>query len=378
MPQPKILVIDDQLLNIRLLERKLVMDNMEVLSSTNGPDGIQMARETLPDVILLDIVMPGMDGIEVCRQLKADAELKEIPVIFITARNGKEDKLEGFDVGAADFLVKPIELDEALARIRTQLRIIEEHDANLRLTRQLEQSRRQSSIMHLTEGIAHNLNNLLGVTVGYTSLMKRNSDKPDKVLSNCDRMEAAIKRMTRIVQQLTVIGQFKSLKKEKVDFSKIVTGATGRFQRSSATSHSIQHDFSLPESFAFATNRELLEVCLERLFQNAHDSYQSEDLDEPDTSGEIVLTARIGNKSGEKCLILKVQDRGKGIDPDIKDSIFEPFVTSSSVIGRGMGLTFARHSVKCMGGLLTVHDREGGGIEAVVTLPLNPETELED
>lgn len=378
MPQPKILVIDDQLLNIRLLERKLVMDDMLVLSSTNGPDGIKLARETLPDVILLDIVMPGMDGIEVCRQLKADSNLREIPVIFITARNAKEDKLEGFDVGAADFLVKPIELDEALARIRTQLRIIEEHNANLRLTRQLEQSRRQSSIMHLTEGIAHNLNNLLGVTVGYTSLLKRNSEDPEKILSNCERMDAAIKRMTRIVQQLTVIGQFKSLKKEKVDFSRIVMGATSRFQRSSATSHSIQHDFSLPDSFAFATNRELLEVCLERLFQNAHDSYQKEDQEEPDTSGEIVLSAEIVSEEDEDFLILKVQDRGKGIDPEIKDSIFEPFVTSSSVIGRGMGLTFARHSVKCMGGLLTVNDREGGGTEAVVKLALNPETELED
>ncbi len=378
MPQPKILVIDDQLLNIRLLERKLVMDDMKVISATNGPDGIHMAKEIRPDVILLDIVMPGMDGIEVCRELKADPELKEIPVIFITARTGKEDKLQGFDVGAADFLVKPIELDEALARVRTQLRIIEEHQANLRLTRQLEISRRQSSIMHLTEGIAHNLNNLLGVTVGYTSLMKRNYDKPEKVLANCDRMEAAIERMTRIVQQLTVIGQFKSLKKEDVPFSRIVTGATSRFQRSAATSHSIRHDFSLPESFSLPTNRELLEVCLERLFQNAHDSYQSDKQEEPDTSGEIVLQARIGEKAGEKCLVLKVQDQGKGIDPEIKDSIFEPFVTSSSVIGRGMGLTFARHSVKCLGGLLTVNEREGGGIEAVVTLPLNPETELEE
>jgi CheY-like chemotaxis protein len=378
MADPTILVIDDQLLNIRLLERKLVMDNMEVISATNGPEGIRLAKKIQPDVILLDIVMPGMDGIEVCQKLKQDPDLKDIPVIFITARTAKEDKLQGFDVGAEDFLVKPIELDEALARVRTQLRIIEEHQANLRLTQQLEQSRRQSSIMHLTEGIAHNLNNLLGVTVGYTSLMKRNVDKPEKVLSNCDRMEAAIKRMTRIVQQLTVIGQFKSLKKEEVEFSKVVKGATSRFQRSSATGHKISHDFSLPEDFSFQTNQELLEVCLERLFQNAHDSYQSDDMEEQNTTGEIMLVARIGDKAGAKSLILKILDRGKGIDPVIKDSIFDPFVTSSSAIGRGMGLTFAQHSVKCLDGTIELEDRDGGGTVAIVSLPLEATVELEE
>jgi putative two-component system response regulator len=124
MPHPKILVVDDQLLSTRLLERRLVRSEMRVLSATNGTEGLRLAREEHPDVILLDIVMPGMDGIEVCRQLKQDEGTRDIPVIFITARTGTEDKLEGFGVGAADFLVKPLNLEEAHARVKTQLRII--------------------------------------------------------------------------------------------------------------------------------------------------------------------------------------------------------------------------------------------------------------
>src|SRR5210317_226935 len=216
MPTPKILVVDDQLLSTRLLERRLVRSDMKVYSASNGEEGLKIARNVFPDIILLDIVMPGMDGLEFCRELKKDDGLKEIPVIFITARTGTREKLEGFDVGAADFLVKPLNLEEAHARIKTQLRIIEEHQANIELTRQLEVSRRQSSIMHLTEGIAHNLNNLLGVMVGYLSLLKRSADDPERILSSCDSMDSAIKRMTRIVQQLTVIGQFTSLKTEPV------------------------------------------------------------------------------------------------------------------------------------------------------------------
>ena len=166
MSQPKILVVDDQLLNIRLLERKLERSEMVVISSTNGPEGLRLAEAEQPDVILLDIIMPGMNGIEVCRKLKANEATRDIPVIFITANTSKEEKIEGLDVGAADYLVKPLELDETLARVRTQLRIIQEHENNLRLTRELEQSRRQSALMHLTEGNAHNMNNLLGVMVG--------------------------------------------------------------------------------------------------------------------------------------------------------------------------------------------------------------------
>ena len=365
MNRPKVLVVDDQLLSTRLLERRLVRSEMQVFSATNGTEGLRLAREVHPDVILLDIVMPGMDGIAVCRELKKDDLLKDIPVIFITARTGTQDKVEGFDVGAADFLVKPLNLEEAHARVKTQLRIIQEHHNNLRLTRELEQSRRQSSIMHLTEGIAHNLNNLLGVMLGYIALLKRNVGDTEKVLGNADRMDSAIKRMTRIVQQLTVIGQFKSLKKSEVTLQRVVSGAVARFHRTAATDCPVLQEIGVSESYVFHTNRELLEVCLERLLANAYESYAEGE--EPAQSPEVVLSVQQG---GEDTLVLSVKDRGRGIDPDMKDSIFEPFVTSSSVIGRGMGLTIARHSVQCLGGTISVEDRPGGGTVATIRLPL--------
>lgn len=363
MPHPKILVVDDQLLSTRLLERRLVRSEMKVYSATNGTEGLKLAREAKPDVILLDIVMPGMDGISVCKELKKDKELKEIPVIFITARTGTQDKLEGFNVGAADFLVKPLNLEEAHARVKTQLRIIEEHKANLILTQELEQTRRQASLMHLTEGIAHNLNNLLGVMVGYLSLLKRNSENPEKILGNCDRMDSAIKRMTRIVQQLTVIGQFTSLKKNKVSLQRVLKGAVARFHRVAATDCPVKLDVHVYDDFVFNTNRELLEVCLERILHNSYESYEQDKEKKP----VIELLVQL---IGDDTLELSVLDKGKGIDPDIRDSIFEPFVTSSSVIGRGMGLTIAQHSVKCLGGDIEVFDRKGGGTKVTIQLPL--------
>ncbi len=368
MPHPKILVVDDQLLSTRLLERRLVRSDMKVYSASNGEEGLRIAKEVLPDIILLDIVMPGMDGIAVCRELKRNDKLRDIPVIFITARTETRDKIEGFDVGATDFLVKPLNLEEAHARIKTQLRIIEEHQANIKLTRQLEESRRQSSLMHLTEGIAHNLNNLLGVMVGYLSLLKRNTDDPEKILSNCESMDSAIKRMTRIVQQLTVIGQFTSLKTESVRLRNLMDSATKRFQRTAATDCPVNLDLQVPEDFSFYTNVKLMGVCLERLYSNALESHEGKD-----PSIEVVVRVAANNY-----LEITVMDRGKGIDPDIRDSVFEPFVTSSSVIGRGMGLTIARHSVTCLNGTIEALDREGGGTILKIRLPLdNPQPEAD-
>ena len=346
MANPKILVIDDQLLNVRLLERALLRKDMDVHSATNGPEGIRLVRELKPDVILLDIIMPGMDGIEVCRQLKADEATRDIPVIFITARTAKEDKLAGFDVGAADYLIKPFELDETLARVQTQLRIINEHHENLRLARQLDQTRRQAAIMHLTEGIAHNLNNLLGVIMGYISLLKGNTGNPEKIVSNCDRMEAAVQRMTRIVHQLTVIGHFKSLQKSPTALKKVITGT--------------------------------IEACLERLLHNAWESYQPTEGAKPEGETPVTLQISKFSEDGTEQIEFLILDRGKGIDPEIREGIFEPFVTSSSTIGRGMGLTIARHSVNCLGGTITVEDRDGGGTVARVALPLEEESREEN
>lgn len=371
MPQPKILVVDDQLLNIRLLERKLEMNDMEVLSCTNGPEALRMAREYQPDIILLDIMMAGMNGIEVCRQLKKDESTREIPVIFITALTSKEEKIEGLEVGAADYVTKPLELDETLARVRTQMRIVEEHRDNIRLTQELEQSRRQAALMHLTEGIAHNMNNLLGVMVGYVALLQRNTDNPDKIVANCERLDAAIKRMTRIVHQLTVIGHFKSLQKEPVEIGKVLKGAVARFHRIANTNAAVDVQSDFPDAFVFQTNRELMEVCLERLLQNAYESYATGDKDliNPQ-AGEIRLEVKRDESGQQPRLHIRVLDRGKGINADIRDSVFEAFVSSSSVVGRGMGLTIARHSVSCLGGSISLEDRKDGGTAAIVTLPL--------
>lgn len=125
--RPRLLVIDDQPVNIRILH-ELFRDNYDVFMATDGLQGLTKCKDLLPDIILLDIVMPGMDGKEVCRQIKADPALASIPVIFVTAHYDETEEAQGFELGAADFIHKPINSVITRARVNNQLTLKRQTD----------------------------------------------------------------------------------------------------------------------------------------------------------------------------------------------------------------------------------------------------------
>src|SRR5690606_33060018 len=128
---------------------------------------------------------------------------RSIPVIFITARSSKEGKLEGLGVGAVDYITKPIDLDETLARVQTQLRFVQINREMLDLQRRLVEARRAATIGAVTQGVAHNLNNLLGVVLGYLDLIQSHYDKPEQVKKNAKNVENAVQRIVAIIRQLS-------------------------------------------------------------------------------------------------------------------------------------------------------------------------------
>src|SRR5690349_12466380 len=138
----RILVVDDVELNVKLLEAKLAGEYFEVLCAADGPTAIDIADQELPDIVLLDVMMPRMDGFEVCRRLKANPRTADIPVVMVTALSDVADRLRGLEAGADDFLTKPVSDIALFARVRSLVR----------LKRMMEELRLREEICHQLGG----------------------------------------------------------------------------------------------------------------------------------------------------------------------------------------------------------------------------------
>lgn len=364
--KPRIIVVDDQPINIKLLQRALERQGMEVVVAFNGRECLDAVAERKPDLILLDIMMPEMDGIETCQHLKSNPETETIPIIFVTARTTKENKLEGLSVGAVDYITKPIDLEETLARVRTQLRLQEMFQENLDLQERLGDARKSAAVGAITQGIAHNLNNLLGVVVGYLDLIKNGYDSPDMVKRSVMLMDHAINRMVSIIRQLGTIANNERMELSPIPVRELIESSIRRFREEREIPAEVQVESEIDPEVTITANAEIFESILGKLLINAWESYAK---DTPAEARKIRLRLAIAEDRAPAFLDVSVRDEGLGIDPEVADTLFEPFITTKTAVGRGMGLTIARHTMRNLEGEITVKNHEGGGVVAVMRHP---------
>jgi len=366
MPAPSVLVVDDQPINVQLLKRKLEREGIRITAAYTGLEALEFVQKEKPDLILLDVMMPDMDGIEVCQRLQASEETRGIPVIFITARTNKESKLEGLNVGAVDYITKPIDLDETLARVQTQLRFVQINRQVVELTRRLEESRKAATIGAVTQGIAHNLNNLLGVVIGYLDLVKAYYDKPEQVRKNVQHVEDAVGRIVSIIKQLSTLVVRSRPPFIKAGLQRLLEGGVTRFHHDYRLTAPVTIDNPLGD-LMIDTNYEIVEEVLAKVLINAWESYPNRITDPRPVS----MHTQIVEKPDEgKFVEIRIVDHGRGLDADIRDKIFEPFVSTKNTVGVGMGLTVARHALRNLGGEVTMIDTPGRGATAVLLHPL--------
>ena len=366
MSSERILVVDDQPINVQLLKRKLERCGLAVSTANNGLEALEQVKLHKPDLILLDLMMPDMDGIEVCQRLQERSDTRSIPVIFVTARTTKESKLEGLAVGAVDYITKPIDLDETVARVQTQLRFAAINRENLELQRRLEESRRAATIGAVAQGIAHNLNNLLGVVIGYLDLIKAGYDKPPVVKKNAQNVDDAIQRIVGIIRQLSTLVVKSRPDLARVPLERLIDGGIRRFHNDYKLTAGVVVTNATPD-LEIDTNIETFEEVLSKVLMNAWESYQ----DSPAEQRPISIYTRVFDKArGEKMLEIRVDDSGRGIAEEIRDRMFEPFVSTKRTVGVGMGLTIARHSLRSLGGEVQVVARPSRGSSAIVVHPV--------
>lgn len=198
MAPDKILIVEDEKDTRFILEKLLTKNSYDVVSATNGAEALEILKTLRPKVILADWTMPVMDGIELCNELKRDEAFKTIYFIILTARASLKDRVTGLDVGADDFLIKPIENQELLARIRSGIRI---HN----LQNEIKEIEHSKALIEMATTIGHNFNNPLSSLVLSIKNIKDELKGNSKESLNEDFLiiEESIKRINKLVKDLT-------------------------------------------------------------------------------------------------------------------------------------------------------------------------------
>lgn len=189
----RILVVDDHPQNLELVEAHLGMLGHTVATASNGVDALRMMKENAADLILLDVMMPGLDGYEVCRRLKADSDSASIPVLMLTALSAREEMVQAMEAGADDLLSKPFSRLELLMRVRCLLRIKKLHD-------QVEEYRRMATVGLLAGGMAHEMRNPLAISSSAAQILLKKGADPTLRQECAEKIRTAVNRVVAIVE----------------------------------------------------------------------------------------------------------------------------------------------------------------------------------
>lgn len=343
-----ILIVDDMPANLLLLERTLSGRGYIVKPVPCGKLALQTARAEPPDLILLDIAMPEMDGYEVCTQLKADAALKNIPVIFISAMDQTIDKVKAFNVGGVDYVTKPFQLEEVHARVRTHLQL-----------HRLEKLRDD-----LTHMVVHDLRNPLTIIFGFLDFLE--VDKDQKLSASNKSLVTLARRSAE--ELLDMIGSILDVSKmgagemkvqgELCDLDALIRTVLATNQPFPGECTVTLDAWEAPHTVTADIG--LIRRVLQNLLSNALNFT-------PPGSDVHISVAPSDNE-----IRITVTDQGPGIAPEYHERIFEKFGQVENCehrLGTGLGLTFCKMAIESHGGRIGVESEVGKGSTFWFVLP---------
>ncbi len=364
-----ILVVDDRPNNLRVLSSMLTKHGYQVRKALNGQIALTACQTVLPDLILLDIMMPNMDGYEVCQRLKANEKTREVPVIFISALDDALDKVKAFSIGGVDYITKPFQIEEVLARVTNQLTIQQQHrqltEQNAKLQKLNEELARSNAELEQFAYIAsHDLQSPLQAIVGYARILgwKYENNLDDEAKRYIDRIINAGWRMTQLIEELLAYSRVGTRTEEfnPTDCKTVLEEAQGNLREEiSSSGASITHS-DLPTIRADRTQ-------LMRLFQNLISNAIK--FRRPEIPPSIEITAQ--PKNDDEWLIA-VRDNGIGIEPENFERIFEIFQRLHSYNdypGTGIGMSICKKIVERHGGRIWVESQIGVGTIFYFTIP---------
>ncbi len=379
--QPRVLIADDEPDMLRFLKSQL-SPHYQVIEAVDGQQAVEKAGQFLPDLILLDMMMPEKDGMQACREIRAHTPTQSIPVVIITARADEDTKLAALEAGASDFLPKPFSTTELHVRVKN---LVDAHEYQLKIARQnqvlestieqlketetqLVQTEKLASLGRMSAGIIHEINNPLNfATTGLFTL--RNKGKhiaPEQKAEYDDILndvEEGIKRVKTIVSDLRMFTHPDTESREPVVLADVVN-ASLRFL-SGEWKDVVQVERHLAEHQTILANKNKLIHVLVNLLHNSMDAVKSKKFQNGETPC-IRIEGRLKNGSS----LLVVRDNGPGIENKNLDKIFDPFFTTKEVgAGMGLGLSICYRIVQEFDGRISVKTEPGKFCEFTLEFP---------
>ncbi|MEM9077103.1 MAG: hybrid sensor histidine kinase/response regulator [Bacteroidota bacterium] len=371
--KPYILAIDDEQLNLELLRFILERNEYKYVGTSDDDYFFELLKEQRPDLILLDVVMPRIEGFELCEKIKEFPEYRDIPIIFLTGKVNVKDKVKGFQVGGVDYVTKPFNEQELIARIRTHIELmrarkkIEEQAQNLQQSNDLKD--RMFSI------IGHDLRSPLSAAKLKMDFILRGIIDPKSESFLDETVFELLKTMDEALNLLqNLLGWAKSesdqiqMIPEKLDVHELVE-QTFRLLKLGSEHKKIVLSNNVPEeTFAFADNN-MIKTVLRNLLSNA--------IKFTPVEGAININSRLLEES----VVLEVQDNGNGISKEDIRKILNPNEHFSKLgtekePGTGLGLVLCQSFVHKNGGTLKIKSEEGKGSTFYFDIPLYTETEM--
>jgi signal transduction histidine kinase len=376
-----ILIVDDTLENLQLLSNTLSTQGYKVRGAAKGQMAIRTARSFPPNLILLDIKMPEMDGYEVCEHLKADEQTRDIPVIFISALDEVIDKVRAFQVGGVDYITKPFHVEEVLARIEHQLMI---QRLSTQLQEQNKQLQQEIQERHKAEqaaatanqakseflaNMSHELRTPLNAILGFTQLMNRNSQLTVQQREFLEIINGSGEHLLELIDDILDLSKIEAglidLNQKSFDFYRLLDNIEDLFQIQTEQKNLELLFFVSPNVTQYIrTDEQKLRSCLLNLLSNAikFTNY-----------GGVTLS--VDKSDSESSLQFSVSDTGLGIAPEEIETLFDAFVQTSTgratAGGTGLGLAITKKFVELMGGEIRVSSVFGEGTTFEFTIQLS-------